>query len=221
MKGIDPMLNVNKIFEMEKEIKGKVVKLDDLTKSKTAVVIVDMVNGFVHEGILASPRIIAIISAICSLNQRTQGCKKIFFLDEHNENSVEYNTYAKHCLRGTSEAELIPSLREGATLHSNTIMIQKNSTNGFHAPGFKAWLEENEEEVDNYIVLGCEADICVSHFATTLKTYFNQKNFDKRIIVSINGVETFDFGTHDGDLMKIISLWEMQSNGIEIVDEIV
>ncbi|WP_243441448.1 hypothetical protein [Clostridium arbusti] len=69
-------------------------------------------------------------------------------------------------------------------------------------------------------MVGCEADICVSHFATTLKTYFNEKNLNKRIIVPINGVETFDFGTHDGDLMKVISLWEMKGNGIKIVDEI-
>lgn len=214
------MMNLNKIAEMEKEIRGTVVKLADLPKGKTAVVFVDMVVGFVYKGVLASPRIIEIVNNLVALNERTHGYNKIFFLDEHEKGCAEHNSYAEHCLKGTEEAELISELREGATLHSNTVMIPKNSTNGFHAPGFKKWLEENEAETENYIVVGCEADICVSHFATTLKTYFNQKNLNRRIIVPTNGVETFDFGTHDGDLMKVISLWEMKSNGIEIVDTI-
>jgi Amidases related to nicotinamidase len=214
------MINVNKIAEMDKEIRGTVAKLTDFPKGKTAIVFIDMVVGFVHKGVLSSPRVVEIVNELVVLNEKTNGYKKIFFLDEHEKGCAEHNNYAEHCLKGTEEAELIPELREGATLHSNTVMIPKNSTNGFHAPGFKSWLEENEAEIENYIVVGCEIDICVSHFATTLKTYFNQKNLNRRIIVPINGVETFDFGTHDGDLMKVISLWEMKSNGIEIVETI-
>lgn len=214
------MLNIDKLFEMEKEIKGKVINLDEFDKEKTALVVVDMVNGFIHEGILSSPRIIDIIDNIKTLNERTLGYKKIFFLDEHGEDSAEYKSYAKHCLKGSSEAELIPELEGGATIHNNTVMITKNSTNGFHAPKFKTWLSENESIIENYIVVGCEADICVSHFATTLKTYFNEKNLERRIVVPINCVETYDFGSHDGDLMKVISLYEMKMNGIEIVEKI-
>lgn len=215
-------LMINKILDMQNEIRGKVVNLADLSKGKTALIIVDMVNGFVHEGPLSSPRVVGIIGNLVKLNEKTQGYKKIFFLDQHEENSVELKNYDKHCIKGTSEAELIPSLRtEAATTHSNTTMIKKNSTNGFHAPEFKLWLDNNEKEIENYIVVGCEVDICISHFATTLKTYFNQKNLSRRIIVPVDSVETFDFGTHQGDLMKVISLWEMQSNGIEIVDSII
>lgn len=215
-------LMINKIFDMQKEISGTVVNLTDLTKEKTALIVVDMVNGFVHQGILSSPRVVEIINKLITINQRTHGYKKIFFLDQHDENSVEFKNYAMHCLKDSIESELIYSLKvEAATSHSNTTMIPKNSTNGFHAPGFKVWLEENEEKIENYIIVGCEIDICVSHFATTLKTYFNQKNLIRRIIIPIDSVETFDFGTHDGDLMKVISLWEMQSNGIEIVNTII
>ena len=209
-------LKLDKILDMQKEISGKILNLKDLLKEKTAIVVVDMVNGFVHEGPLSSPRVVEIIDNLVKLNEKTMGYKKVFFLDQHEENSVEFNNYAKHCIKGTSEAELISALRtEEAT------MISKNSTNGFHAPGFKVWLEENEENIENYIIVGCEVDICISHFATTLRTYFNQKNLSRRIIVPIDSVETFDFGTHHGDLMKIIALWEMQSNGIEIVDSII
>ena len=213
-------LNVNKILDMQKEISGKVVNLADLSKEKTAIIIVDMINGFVHEGPLSSPRVLEIIDNLAKLNEKTYGFKKIFFLDQHEENSVEFKDYAKHCIKGTREAELIPSLQSHVTIHSNTTMIPKNSTNGFHAPGFKVWLDNNEELIENYIIVGCEVDICVSHFATTLKTYFNQKNLNRRIIVPVDCVETFDFGTHHGELIKVISLWEMQSNGIEVVDNI-
>lgn len=213
-------MDINNIFNMEKEIKGKTLYLKDFSKDNTAIITVDMVKGFVKKGMLSSPRIISIIDAIVDLNKRSKGYKKIFFLDEHEENSAELTTYAKHCIKGTEESELIDELNKEEVIGKNTAMISKNSTNGFHAPAFKVWLLKNEDIIENYIVIGCEADICVSHFATTLKTYFNEKNLSRRIIVPINGVETFDFGTHDGDFMKIISLWEMKSNGIEIVDEI-
>jgi nicotinamidase-related amidase len=215
------MIDVKKIYDMEKEIKGKSINLEELDKESTAIIVVDMVKGFVKEGILSSERIISIIDPIASLIKKTEGYKKLFFLDEHEEASVEFKAYAKHCLRGTSEAELIDELQKEIKDDENTKMIRKNSTNGFHAPDFKKWLEKNEVNIKNYIVVGCEADICVSHFATTLRTYFNQNNLDRRIIVPIDGIETFDFATHSGDLMKIIALWEMQSNGIEIVDEII
>ena len=43
-------LLINKIFDMQNEIKGEVVNLSDLPKEKTALIVVDMVNGFVHAG---------------------------------------------------------------------------------------------------------------------------------------------------------------------------
>lgn len=213
-------MDINKIFSMEKEIKGKTVYLKNFPNENTVIVTVDMVKGFVNKGMLSSTRIISIIDAIVNLNKRSKGYKKIFFLDEHEENSEELTTYAKHCIKGTEESELIDELSKEEVIGKNTAMISKNSTNGFHAPAFKVWLEKNEDIIENYIVVGCEADICVSHFATTLKTYFNQKNLSRRIVIPLNAVETFDFGTHDGDLMKIISLWEMKANGIEVVDKI-
>ena len=214
-------LLINKIFDMQNEIKGNVVNLNNLPKEKTALIVMDMVNGFVNTGIMSSPRVETIIDNIVAINERTYGYKKVFFLEQHDENSTEFKTYGRHCLKNSTEAELISSLNCGATLHNNTTIIHKNSTNGFHAPEFKTWLLENEAQIENYIIEGCSTDICVKHFAETLKTYFNQKNVDRRIIVPIDSVETFDTGTHDGDLMKVISLWEMKSNGIEVVDTIV
>jgi nicotinamidase-related amidase len=211
--------SINKILDMDKEIRGGSVSLEDLPKDKTVVVVVDMVNGFVHEGLLSSPRILTIIDGISGLLKRAGGYEKIFFLDQHSDTSPELKTYGVHAVKGSREDELIPELAE-LSKGADASVIYKNSTNGFHAQGFKEWLEEKEDIIENYVVTGCEADICVAHFATTMKTYFNEKNLDRRIIVPIDCVETYDYGTHDGDLMKVISLWEMKLNGIEVVDGI-
>jgi len=122
-------------------------------------------------------------------------------------------------LKGSSEDELIPELTE-LSKDADANLIYKNSTNGFHAPGFKTWLEENEDLIENYVVVGCEADICLAHFATTMKTYFNEENLSRRIIVPIDWVETYCYETHDGTHMKVISLWEKRLNGIEIAASI-
>lgn len=41
-----------------------------------------------------------------------------------------------------------------------------------------------------------------------------------RIIVPLNAVETYDLGLHNGDLMNVIALYNMITNGIEVVKEI-
>lgn len=211
---------MEKLDLLRREIKGKVIKLHELDKSKTALVVVDMVNGFVYEGALASPRVAEIAKEIERLNERTSGFKKVFFIDEHSEKSAEFKSYPKHCVKGTNESELIDELKNEHTYEENSTMIPKNSTNGFHAPNFQMWLKENEESIDNYIVTGCVTDICVLQFCLTLNSYFNEHDMKKRIIVPLNAVETYTGGSHDGDLMNLFSLYNMKINGIEVVDKI-
>lgn len=43
---------------------------------------------------------------------------------------------------------------------------------------------------------------------------------DKRIIVPMNAVETFDLGAHNGDLMNLFALYNMHTCGIEVYDKI-
>lgn len=215
------MDNINKkIMEIEAEISGKTIYLNDFDKERTALGIVDMVNGFVYQGILASPRVANIVDNIVKINERTYGFKKFFFLDVHGEESKEFTAFPSHCIEGTLESELIPALRDGATLHSNTTMIPKNSTNGFFAPEFQIWLNENEDKIDTFIITGCVTDICILTFVLSLNTYFLQKNVKKRIIVPKNCVQTYDLGTHDGNLMNLFALYNMSINGIEIVENI-
>ncbi|NLJ58086.1 MAG: cysteine hydrolase [Tissierellia bacterium] len=208
------------IKKVEEELKGKVIELSSLDKDRTALFVVDMVNGFVYSGALSSPRIAAIVSNIVELNKKMLGSKKVFFLDSHEENSEEFCSFPPHCIKGEEEAELIAELKTKESEGQETYYIEKNSTNGFHSEGFKKWLEKYEDKVDNYIVTGCVTDICVLQFTLTLKSYFNEKNLAKRIIVPANTVETYDGGAHDGDLVNLFALYNMYVGGIEVVDKI-
>lgn len=209
------------IKKIKEELKGKVVELSILDKERTALFVVDMVNGFVYSGALASLRVADKVQNIVDLNKRMKGYKKVFFLDTHDENSLEFSSFPMHCIKGQHEANLIDELNTEDTKGEETFYIEKNSTNGFHAEGFKNWIKKFEDKVDNYIVTGCVTDICILQFSLTLKSYFNENNKEKRVIVPVNSVETYSAGTHDGDLINLFSLYNMHTSGIEIVDEIV
>lgn len=208
------------IKKIESELKGKTIELSSLDKDRTALFVVDMVNGFVYSGALASPRVAAIVENVVDLNKKMKGYKKVFFLDTHDENSLEFKSFPMHCIKGEFEAELIPELKTKDSEGQETFYIEKNSTNGFHSDGFKQWIKTYEDKVDNYVITGCVTDICVLQFALTLKTYFNEKNKSVRLIVPANTVETYDGGSHDGDLINLFALYNMHTSGIEIVDKI-
>ncbi|HKM00913.1 MAG: cysteine hydrolase [Tissierellia bacterium] len=208
------------IKKIESELKGKTIELSSLDKDRTALFVVDMVNGFVYSGALASPRVAAIVENVVDLNKKMKGYKKVFFLDTHDENSLEFRSFPMHCIKGEFEAELIPELKTKDSEGQETFYIEKNSTNGFHSDGFKQWIKTYEDKVDNYVITGCVTDICVLQFALTLKTYFNEKNKSVRLIVPANTVETYDGGSHDGDLINLFALYNMHTSGIEIVDKI-
>lgn len=212
---------MNAVEKIEQEISGKTIELSSLHKENTALFVVDMVVGFVYSGALSSPRVAAISNNIAELNKFTKGYKKLFFLDRHEKDSQEFRYFPTHCVIGTEEAELIPELKTDDSEGQDTFYVEKNSTNGFHSNGFQDWIKKYGNEVDNYIITGCVTDICVLQFALSLKSYFNEKNMDKRVIVPKNTVETYDGGSHDGYLMNLFALYNMHTSGIEIVDKII
>ncbi|MGI6123416.1 MAG: cysteine hydrolase family protein [Acetivibrionales bacterium] len=206
---------LEKIFDLLAGLPA--VKVKDLQPENTAFIIVDMINGFVREGALASNRAemaipaIEKLSKLCDKNQ----IAKLAFADSHTNASPEFGAYPEHCLAGTSESEVVDELKEigGYTL------IPKNSTNGFHEEEFQKWLKDNQK-IDTFIVTGVCTNICVEQFALTIKTFFNKQNKKSRVIVPINAVETYDLGIHDGDLMNVMALYNMIVNGIEVTPEV-
>lgn len=206
---------LGEIFDMLEGLKG--INLKDLQGKQTALVIVDMINGFAREGALKSPRVEAIIPDIVKLSKQCDELeiRKLAFADNHTEASPEFSAYPQHCMIGTNEAEIVKEIKEVGGYK----LIPKNSTNGFHEEEFKKWLEENKQ-INTFIITGDCTDICVSQFAITLKTWFNMQNKNYRVIVPVNAVDTYDLGMHNGDLVNVMALYNMIINGVEVVKEV-
>lgn len=206
---------LDEIFVMLSEL--PVIQLEDLQGKKTALVIVDMINGFAREGALQSPRVEEMIPQITELSKKCDELEvtKLAFADSHTIASPEFDAYPAHCMAGTYEGEIVDEIKEvgGYTL------IPKNSTNGFLEDEFQKWLKENQQ-VNTFIITGDCTDICIQQFAITLKTWFNKQNKKVRVIVSINTVETFDLGMHNSDLTNVMALYNMIINGVEVVKTI-
>ena len=206
---------LDEILEMLQKLPA--IKLNDLVVKQTALVIVDMVNGFAREGALQSARVEALIPEIVRLSKACDefNIKMVAFADCHSNSSPEFEAYPQHCLCGTNEGEIVDEIMEvgGYTL------ISKNSTNGFHEKEFAYWLEQNRD-IDTFIVTGDCTDICIQQFAITLKTWFNSQDKKSRVIVPLNAVETYDLGLHDGDLMNVMALYNMIINGVEVVKKV-
>lgn len=198
--------------------KAQKIDLKDLMPEKTALVIVDMVNGFAREGALMSPDVEKLIPGITELLRECKDKKiqALAFADCHTEASPEFEAYPIHCLKGTSESEIVDEIRRTG----GYMLIPKNSTNGFLEEEFQGWLKDNTE-IKNFIVTGDCTDICIQQFAISLKTWFNKQNSKSRIIVPMNTVDTYDLGTHNRDLMNLMAFYNMMINGVEIVSEII
>lgn len=195
------------------------ISLESLRKDDTAIIVVDMIKGFYNIGPLANEKVADIIPNIVKLDEITQDYKKIFFIDSHSEDALEFNSYPSHCVSGTIEAELIDELASNRSVENkNTIVVRKNSVNGFHCTEIRELIDE--PSIRNYIVVGVCTDICVKNFAMSTVTYFNQNNLDKTIIVPTNMIETFDAPFHNRDFWNLTSLFEMKSNGVKIVKNI-
>lgn len=193
------------------------LSIHSLIPDQTALIIVDMVNGFVKEGPMSSTRIQSIIAPICDVLKESNhlGLKVVAFADSHETNCIEFNSYPAHCVKDTIESEIIDEIKE--TGHYQ--LIEKNSTNGFLESEFQQWLADHPM-INQFVIVGDCTDICVEQFAITLKTYFNTINQPSRIIVPMSCVETYDFDVHDGDFMNVIALYKMMMNGIEIISHL-
>lgn len=200
----------------EKRNNLDLLNIESINSNRTAIFVVDMIKGFVKEGALADPRIDGITSTIKDIIENLTQAQLVFVNDAHSEESIEFANYPTHCLKNSDEGEIIDAL---AVYTDKATILEKNSTNGFVSEAFKAWYKEFGERIDTYIFVGDCTDICIKQFALTLKAYFNEKNLKNRVIVPADAVETFhlDATLHHADLMNIISLYEMEQGGVEIV----
>lgn len=191
-----------------------IMNLSDLNLNNTDLFIVDINNGFAKGGALYSPRIENLINPIVNFTKSVSNDIKsiIAFTDYHTNKSTELLNYPTHCIENTIECEIVDELK----FIDNIKIVKKNSTNGFFALDDLSF-----NNTDNIIIIGDCTDICIYQLAITLKSYFNQNNINKNIIVPINLVDTYNIdNVHPAELLNIVFLNSMIQNGIKVVKEI-
>jgi len=208
----------NAVIALIDEINGlPAMSLSDFAPDKTAMIVVDVVNGFIREGAMASPLVEDIIPETAKLMEK---CNKaeipvVAFADCHKEDCAEFASFPPHCVENTSESELVDELKKVG----GYFLMKKNSTNGFHEKIFKQCLIQNPT-TNTFIVVGDCTDICVMQFCLTLKTWYTQQDRKVDIIIPVNAVETYDAPGHDADFMNIAAYKLMKDSGIKFVKEI-
>jgi nicotinamidase-related amidase len=198
---------------------------------KVAVISVDVINGFCYEGALASPRVATIVEPIVALFKKSyQAGVRNFILtqDTHPENSVEFESYPPHCIRGTRESETVDKFKE-LPFFDQFQVIPKQSINSVINTDLETWLEAHPQ-VNTFIAVGDCTDLCTYQLAMHLKLRANARNEKVRVIVPVDCVDTYDLPVpvaaeigampHDGDLLDHIFLYHMRLNGIEVVAKV-
>lgn len=191
----------------------------NLKNIQKALYVVDMVNGFVREGLLHDERIaktipeqIRLIEKFKEENQRVS-----FIKEAHRADSTEFKTFPQHCVIGTSEAELVDELKP---YENDAAIYPKNSTSAIFAPNVLSDIE-SMENLKSIVAVGCCTDICILNYLIPLANYFNQINREMYIFAVKNATETFNkFWTHRARYYNRIAYELMAQAGIIIVKNI-
>jgi nicotinamidase-related amidase len=197
------------------------LKLETLDPQQTAILSVDVIEGFCRVGVLASPRVKAIIPNVVSLiqNAETRGVKDVAFIqDAHPENAEEFGAYPPHCVKGTLEARAASEL-EALPNWKNYAHFEKNSISSLESTELVAWLEERPQ-LKNLICVGDVTDLCLYSLAIGVKLRSLAQGLGQRIIVPENCVQTWDSPDHPGDLYHAMFLFQLKRNGVEIISSI-
>lgn len=167
--------------------------IKNLKVYEKCLIVVDMVNGFVREGVLHDEKIALIIPNQIELIKKYNGESElvVFIKDTHSEDSVEFKRFGntKHCVRGTNESELVRELLPYEK-KDNTVIIEKNSTSFMESPKFRELVRELDN-VKQYDIIGCCTDICDFNGAMGLANYMDEWNKDVEINVHQDLIATY------------------------------
>ena len=189
-----------------------------LKDAKELLINIDMVNGFVKEGVLAAPSIMRIVPRQIELLE--EGLKRedtgiIFIRDSHSVDAEEFKTYPVHCVEGTYESELIDELKK---FEPYALEYLKNSTNLVFVPKLQKDLL-NLEKLEKIRLMGCLSEVCVLNGAIGLRNFFDEYNRHVEVMVHPDAIDTFDSLDHPADLVTENALKQMQSNGIKVLSK--
>ncbi|SIS11675.1 cysteine hydrolase family protein [Natronorubrum thiooxidans] len=138
-----------------------------LEPARTAVVVVDMQNGFCHpDGSLYAPGSEAVIEPIADLVFRAHeaGTTVIFTRDVHPPEQFddahyydEFEQWGEHVLEGSWEAEIVDELPADEA----DLVVEKHTYDAFYNTELEGWL--NARGIDDLVLCGTLANVCVLH----------------------------------------------------------
>ena len=177
-------------------------------------IIVDMVNGFVNDGLIADKNINRIVPNIVGRVEKAlkNGEMVVAFRDCHSENDIEFKSYPPHCIKGSKESELIDELK---TYQDKMIVIDKNTTNGFNTEQFKDIITNNHfSEIE---ICGCCSDICITDLTYSLAKYLSKNMINTTIIINENMIDTFNAPSHEADKVNHNCMDNFEKIGVSII----
>ena len=137
--------------------------------SRTAVVVVDMQNGFCHpDGSLYAPPSEAAIDPVTTLVSRAReaGARVVYTRDIHPPEQFEdthyydeFERWGEHVVEGTWEAELVAEL----DVDDEELVVEKHTYDAFHETQLEGWLRAHG--IDDLLICGTLANVCVLHTA--------------------------------------------------------
>ncbi len=159
-----------------------------------AVLVIDMLRGFLEEGypLYIGKEARNIIPNIQGLLERelARGSKIFFVCDSHDPDDLEFKMFPPHCIAGTAETEVIPELAK----YPGEIIPKKR-----YSAFFNTKLEEKLKKLkpDKIVVCGVLTDICVMH------TVADARNRDYAVEVPVDCVAALDEKTQQFALSHI------------------
>jgi len=199
---------------------------------KTALISVDVIQGFCTAGPLASPRVGAIVAPIVHLFEAAwaRGVRNILlFQDTHEPDAVEFGSWPPHCVRGTVEAEPVAAFQE-LPFFDQLPQYPKNSIASGLNTGLTEWIAAHPG-VNSFIVVGDCTDLCTYQLAMHLRLDANARQLQRRVIVPADCVDTYDREVavaadqgglpHDADLLHAVFLYHMALNGVEVAAKLI
>ena len=137
----------------------------------TAVVVVDMQNGFCHqEGSLYAPPSEDAVDPCVELVDRAgeMGASVVFTRDVHTDEQFEdahyydeFDRWGEHVREGTWDAELVSKLKS----RDADLIVEKHTYDAFHETQLDGWLTAHG--IDDLLICGTLANVCVLHTAAS------------------------------------------------------
>lgn len=171
--------------------------------NKTALLIVDMQNDFVHpDAELATPHGMDIIPGISTLAAacRNRGFPVIYTREMHRPGyedfGIEGHFEPIHCVEGTTGADIVEGLEPAPQDH---IILSKRRYDSFFGTELDTLLRCLD--IENIIVTGVCTDICV------ISTVYHARNLDYRCYVVSDAVDGTSAERHDAALLCMSHVW--------------